>query len=116
MDRDVVRVPLSVVADLRGERGAALRLLSDLREVVVMVGEDTAGAAEDLESIHDTLRGKFVDGPELPVEVLGRSPLANAVVVSDVDSSITGMPLLNPVGSTGVNGRPASVQADFDRP
>lgn len=73
-----------------------------------MVGEDTAGAAVDLESIHDTTRGEFIDGPE----ALGCTPLANAIV-SDVDSSIADMPLLDP---EGVKGRPASAQVDFDRP
>lgn len=90
---------LSVVAALRGERGAALRLLSDLSEAAVIVGEDTAGAAVDLESTR--ILGELINSSEfveITVEapgiatgrISGGRPLDATVVAPDDDSSIAG--------------------------
>lgn len=90
---------LSVVAALRGERGAALRPPSDLSEAAVIVGEDTAGAAVDLESTR--ILGELINSSEF-VEITAEAPgtaigrisggrLPDATVVaSDDDSSIAG--------------------------
>lgn len=128
------REMLSVVAALRGERGAALRLLSDLSEAAVIVGEDTAGAAVDLESTRATILGEWINSSGL-VEVAVEAPGAAAgrisggrvldatVVASDVDSSIGGklfwpslLLLPDAAKSNVADGRPASTHVDLDRP